>query len=140
MIRACGAAIADGHTLTSWPCVSKAIEPQTAGGFCSDVACRLLPSGPARSYASVIHVSLWMLLFGFLARNGFCGGLVVLWTGLPLNACPEKAGSDGGGGTDGIDTADALPAVTASAIAVTEITPQARTTRGTLSEVDQAEA
>ena len=87
-----------------------------------------LPSGPARWYASVIHVSLWMLLFGFLAMNGFCGGLVVLRTGLPLNACPEKAGSEGGGGTDGIDTADALPAVTASATVAIEITPQTRAT------------
>ena len=69
-----------------------------------------------------------MLVFGFLAMNGFCGGLVAFRTGLPLNACPEKAGSDGGGGTDGIDTADALPAVTASAIVAIAITPQTRAT------------
>src|SRR4029079_16218258 len=123
MMRACGAAIADGQTLTSCPWVSKAIEPQTAGGFCSDIDCRLLPSSPARSYASVIQVSLWMLLFAFLARKGFCGVLVVVWTGWPLNACPEKAGSDGGGGTDGIDTADAAPAVQAIATAATAGTP-----------------
>ena len=69
-----------------------------------------------------------MLLFGLSAMNGFCGGLVMFWTGLPLNAWPEKAGSDGGGGTDGIDTAEALPAVTASATVAIAITPQTRAT------------
>jgi hypothetical protein len=68
-----------------------------------------------------------MLLFGFLART-FAGAWSRLPTGLPLNAWPEKAGSDGGGGTDGIDTAEALPAVTASATVAIAITPQTRAT------------
>ena len=38
MIRACGGAIADGQTLTIRPCVSKAVEPHTAGGFAPSVA------------------------------------------------------------------------------------------------------
>src|SRR3954454_5564435 len=130
MMRACGGAIDDGHTATSCPWVSKVIEPQSAGGFAADVDWSELPSGPGRRYASVIHVSLWMLLFGLTARNGFCGGLVRCRAGLPLNAWPEKVGSEGGGGPDGIGTADALSTPMTKTTAATAATAQIRATAG----------
>src|SRR3954452_25070169 len=125
MMRACGGAIDDGQTATICPWVSNVIEPQSAGGFASDVGWSELPSGPGRRYASVIHVSLWMLQFGLAARNGFCGGLVRCRAGLPFEGWPWKAGSDGAGGVDGIGRAVALPAVRATIAAPAEIAPSA---------------
>jgi len=58
------------------------IEPHSAAGIAPLEAWRLRPSGPPRWYASVIHVSLWMLLRGFRAMNGFCGARVCFsWCG-----------------------------------------------------------
>jgi hypothetical protein len=58
----------DGHTVTIRPRRSKVSEPQIdAGSAPSDVR-RSRPRGPPIAYASVIHVSLWMLLLGFPAR------------------------------------------------------------------------
>ena len=51
-------------------------EPHSAGGMASDIATGACPIGPAHWYASVIQVSLWMLLRGLRAMNGFCGARV----------------------------------------------------------------
>ena len=48
MIRACGGATDEGQTLTIRPGLSKASEPQSAGGFALRVATSELPSGPGR--------------------------------------------------------------------------------------------
>ena len=74
--RACGGAITDGQTLTRKPREWKANDPHTAGGIAPETARELLPSGPGRRYASVIQLSLWMLLRGSRARYGFCGAFV----------------------------------------------------------------
>ncbi len=47
MIRACGGAPAEGQTETIRPRVSKVSDPQSEGGFASELAARLAPSGPA---------------------------------------------------------------------------------------------
>src|SRR5262249_52620649 len=111
MIRASGAASVDGHTVTMRPCESNAIEPHSDGTFVSELVWRLLPSGPERRYWSVIHVSLWMLLFGFGAMNGFWGAFVDGFTFFAVAAEPWNAGSDGSGGVETIGTADAAEGV-----------------------------
>lgn len=118
MIRACGPIPADGQTLTIRPRESNASDPHTASGFASEVAIKDLPSGPPRpGYASVIQVSLWMLLFGFGAMNGFWGANVVLLggSGKAVDALPWKAGSDGGGtGVETIGSAEAVAGTTST--------------------------
>ena len=48
MMRACGAAPADGHTDTIRPRRSKASEPHTAGGIAPEPSTDARPSGPEK--------------------------------------------------------------------------------------------
>src|SRR4051812_37828766 len=87
-----------------------------------EVETRFLPSGPAMLYESLIHVSLWMLLNGLVAMNGFWGPLEASLIGAALTALPLKSGSDGAGtGTETIGNAEALPASTAEVKRATSI-------------------
>src|SRR4051812_19766988 len=98
MTRACGAARSEGHTLTMYPWVWNVSEPHSAGGIAFDVAAGERPIGPAHAYASVIHVSLWMLLRGFRAMNGFCGARVAFsWCGRA--GAPWYLGNSGASGS-----------------------------------------
>ena len=74
--RACGGATTDGQTLAMKPREENVSDPHRAGCIPPLDARGERPSGPRRRYASVIQVSLWMLLRGLCARNGFCGALV----------------------------------------------------------------
>ena len=76
--RTCGGATSDGQTLTRYPREWNVSDPHSAGDMAFENATGERPSGPAQRYASVIHVSLWMLLRGFGAMKGLRGALVWL--------------------------------------------------------------
>src|SRR5215210_6871803 len=61
-----------------------------------------------------MYASLWMLLPGFGAMNGCCGGAAAS-TGFGVAGAPTYAGDSCGDGSWGMGTADAAPAPTHSA-------------------------
>src|SRR4051812_41349274 len=85
--RAGGPAPIDRQTATMKPREWNVSEPHSAGDIEAERATGERPSGPRRRYASVIHVSLWMLLRGSRARNGFCG-VTVARSGRAVAAAP----------------------------------------------------
>src|ERR1700754_1464854 len=58
-----------------------------------------------------MYASLWMLLPGFAAMNGCCGGAATS-TGFGVAGAPTYAGDCDGRGSWGMGTADAAPAPT----------------------------
>src|SRR4051812_24711223 len=96
--RACGAESSDGQTLTMKPREWNVSEPHSAGGMAFDLATGACPIGPAHWYASVIHVSLWMLLRGLRAMNGFCGARV-RFSSCGTPGAPAYLGNSGASGS-----------------------------------------
>src|SRR4051794_28302346 len=111
--RACGAEIVDGQTDTIWPLFANASDPQIDGLSPLEVDSGLRPSGPEMSYASVIHVSLWMFENGLRPMCGFCGATVGR-TRSGVAGAPWYGASDVGG-AEGIGAAEAAGAATSSA-------------------------
>jgi hypothetical protein len=73
-------------------------DPQSAGRIDSDNASGERPTGPGSLYASVIQVSLWMLLRGFGAMPGLRGARVYV-TGSGVAVAPWNAGNVGRSGS-----------------------------------------
>ena len=76
--RTCGGATSDGQTLTDTRASGTSATRTAPGDMAFENATGERPSGPAQRYASVIQVSLWMLLRGFGAMNGLRGAFVWL--------------------------------------------------------------